>query len=379
MSEDIVIGAGVYGVLVAWALARRGREVRVLEARNIASGASGGPGRRGVRANGRDLRELALMTQAPKAWLALDEDLGAHHFYERTGHLLLLEREQDLASAHARVQMQQSQGIDCRLLAAQDCSRIQPGLTENVSAAIYCDNDGVCDHDGFTRAVARRAEESGAIIEENVPVARIEVDGQMATSVLTSDGRSIDVGGNLFLFANSGTAALVESSFGLKLPIWNACLQVMITEPTPHIAIKTLIGHAHRTVSIKSHAGDRVMISGGWPGNWDEASQQGHVLPESISGNLAEAAAVLPSLNGIEIDQTNAGHLEAMCVDDIPVIDRLPDCRNGFFAAGWSGHGWAIAPAVADLIVQWAEHDDPPALLAPFSLQRFVVDAVPDQ
>ena len=143
MSEDIVIGAGVYGVLVAWALARRGRQVRVLEARNIASGASGGPGRRGVRANGRDLRELALMTQAPKAWLALDEDLGAHHFYERTGHLLLLEREQDLASAHARVQMQQSQGIDCRLLAAQDCSRIQPGLTENVSAAIYCDNDGV--------------------------------------------------------------------------------------------------------------------------------------------------------------------------------------------------------------------------------------------
>ena len=66
-------------------------------------------------------------------------------------------------------------------------------------------------------------------------------------------------------------------------------------------------------------------------------------------------------------------------MDDIPVIDRLPDCRNGFFATGWSGHGWAIAPAVADLIVQWAEHDDPPALLAPFSLQRFVGDAVPGQ
>jgi sarcosine oxidase subunit beta len=102
-------------------------------------------------------------------------------------------------------------------------------------------------------------------------------------------------------------------------------------------------------------------------------------LSESISGNLAEAAAVLPSLNGIEIDQTNADHLEAMCVDDIPVIDRLPNCRNGFFAAGWSGHGWAIAPAVVDLIVHWAEHDYPPALLAPFSLQRFGVSVLPDQ
>jgi hypothetical protein len=30
-------------------------------------------------------------------------------------------------------------------------------------------------------------------------------------------------------------------------------------------------------------------------------------------------------------------------------------------------------------IVQWAEHDHPPALLAPFSLQRFGVGSVPDQ
>lgn len=373
MSEDVVVGGGVYGVLVASALARRGRRVRVLEAKSIASGASGGPGRRGVRANGRDLRELPLMTEAYKFWSALGEDFGAHHFYERTGHLLLLEHEDDLGWVESRLQVQKSLGIACCLLTAQDCSRLQPGMTENVSAAIYCENDGVCHHEGFTREVARRAEEHGAIIEENSAVVRIEVDGQMVVSVLTSDGRSIEVGGNLFLLANSGTAALIESSFGLKLPLWNACLQVLITDSTPHVAVKTLIGHAHRTVSIKSHAGGRVMISGGWPGSWDKGSQQGYALPESITGNLAEAVAVLPSLKGIGIAQADASHLETMSVDDIPIIDRLPDCSNGFFAAGWSGHGWAIAPVVADLIVDWAEHEHCPDLLTPFSLERFGV------
>ncbi len=376
MSEDVVIGGGVYGVLVASALAQRGRQVRVLEARSIASGASGGPGRRGVRANGRDLRELPLMKAAYKFWSALSEDLGAHQFFERTGHLLLLEREQDLGWADARVQMQKSQGIDCRLLTTQDCSRIQPGLTEKGSAAIYCENDGVCDHEEFTQAVARQAQEHGAIIEENTPVVRIDVDGQKVTSVLTSDGRSIEVGGSLFLLANSGTATLAESAFGLKLPVWNACLQVMLTDPAPHVAINTLIGHAHRTVSIKSHADDRVMISGGWPGKWDEASRQGYALPESIAGNLAEAVAVLPSLNGVGIAQADASHLETMCVDDIPIIDQLPDCCNGFFATGWSGHGWAIAPVVAGLIVDWAEHNHCPDLLTPFSLRRFGLDAL---
>ena len=371
MPEDIVVGAGVYGVLVALALARRGRQVRILEARSIASGASGGPGRRGVRANGRDLRELALMTEAYRVWPKLNDTLDVGQCYERTGHLLLLEREQDLVSANARIQMQQSQGIGCRFVSASECSQIQSGLSESIGGAIFCERDGVCDHDAFTRAVARQAQEHGVTIEENTQVVHIDVDDQKVTSVRTGNGCSIAVGGNLFLFANSGTAALVESAFGLKLPLWNACLQVMLTDPAPHVAINTLIGHAHRTVSIKAHGGDQVMISGGWPGHWDEASQKGHAVPESVAGNLAEAVAVLPTLDGIGVTEADASHLEAMCVDDIPIIDRLPDCANGFFAAGWSGHGWAIAPVVADLIVNWAEHDDCPALLAPFSLQRF--------
>ena len=124
----------------------------------------------------------------------------------------------------------------------------------------------------------------------------INVDNQKVSSLRTGDGRSMAVGGNLFLFANSGTAALVESAFGLKLPVWNACLQVMLTDPAPQVPITALIGHAHRTVSIKAHTGDQVMISGGWPGHWDETSQKGHAVPESDAGNLAEAEADLTCL-----------------------------------------------------------------------------------
>ncbi len=40
----------------------------LLEAGEIAGGASGGPGERGVRANGRDLRELPICAIAQKLW-----------------------------------------------------------------------------------------------------------------------------------------------------------------------------------------------------------------------------------------------------------------------------------------------------------------------
>ena len=90
-SDFIIIGAGVYGAATAWHLASHDTSVTVFEAGEIGSRASGGPGRRGVRANGRDVRELALMKRAYGIWPTLHERLEAPAFYEQCGHLLLAE------------------------------------------------------------------------------------------------------------------------------------------------------------------------------------------------------------------------------------------------------------------------------------------------
>ncbi|HEV8190636.1 MAG TPA: FAD-dependent oxidoreductase, partial [Ktedonobacterales bacterium] len=88
MQHDyVIIGGGVYGSGVAWELARRGADVLLLESGTIASGASGGPGKRGVRANGRDVRELPLMRMAYELWPKLAGEIGAPTGYERIGNL----------------------------------------------------------------------------------------------------------------------------------------------------------------------------------------------------------------------------------------------------------------------------------------------------
>ena len=68
MADYVIVGGGIHGCAVAWELATRGADVLLLEAKSIASGASGGLGERGVRANGRDLRELPLMRLAYDIW-----------------------------------------------------------------------------------------------------------------------------------------------------------------------------------------------------------------------------------------------------------------------------------------------------------------------
>ena len=139
--ENLVIGGGVYGTAVAWELVSRGAGCHLLEAKSIASGASGGPGRRGVRANGRDPRELPLMRRARALWPTLHETLDADGLFERTGHLSLIERDEDMAAAEARTRMQNAMGIASEMLSGRQVRDYEPDVSDAVQAAVFCPGD----------------------------------------------------------------------------------------------------------------------------------------------------------------------------------------------------------------------------------------------
>ena len=183
MTNYVIIGGGICGCSVAWELAKQGADVLLLEAKTIASGASGGLGERGVRANGRDLRELPLVRLAYDIWPSLQDDIGGFTGYRRLGHLHLIEREEDLAGASAQVWMQNQHGIQSHLLSAVELRELEPHLSENVIAAIYCPKDGVADHTATTRAMANAAATHGAQIIENAPVTGMTRERDRVVSV----------------------------------------------------------------------------------------------------------------------------------------------------------------------------------------------------
>ena len=183
MPDYVIIGGGIYGCAVAWELAKRGEDVFLLEARDIASGASGGLGERGVRANGRDLRELPLMRLAYDIWPSLHDDIVGYTGYRRLGHLQLIEREQDLAAAPAQVWLQNRLGIESHLLNAAELRELEPQLSEGVIGAIHCPKDGVADHTATTRAMAAAASAHGAKFHERSP----------ATGMKLRDGKVVSV------------------------------------------------------------------------------------------------------------------------------------------------------------------------------------------
>jgi glycine/D-amino acid oxidase-like deaminating enzyme len=63
-------------------------------------------------------------------------------------------------------------------------------------------------------------------------------------------------------------------------------------------------------------------------------------------------------------------------------LTLFTDIPGVLFATGWSGHGFAIAPATSATLAEWLLTGEKPAELAPFSVDRFApvarVSAAPE-
>jgi glycine/D-amino acid oxidase-like deaminating enzyme len=375
--DDVIIGAGVYGTAVAWELAKRGANVLVLEAETVACGASGGPGKRGVRACGRDVRELPLMRLAYDLWPRLADAIGEPTGYERLGGLHLIERGPDgaterLARAEARQWLQEQHDIPTQLLDRDAVLALEPAVSDDVLAALFCPLDGVADHTATTHGLARAAQRAGAEIREHTRVTGLVREGDRVTAVLTAQGERIAVRRSVLLLANTQVPTFVTDYLGITLPVWPMLPQVVVMEPAEALALRHLIGHDSRTLAMKPVTGRRVMISGGWRGRWNAETGHAETVPEQVRGNVAEAVAVFPSLAGVRVEVADASRPEAGSVDDIPIVDTLPGARNLLMGTGWSGHGFAISLAVAQLLAKWADGGERPALLQPFSYRRLL-------
>ncbi len=202
----------------------------------------------------------------------------------------------------------------------------------------------------------------------------MERQGSKVTEVITSvDGEEthIPVGKQVIMLSNTHTASFVQKNLVIELPLWRMLPQVMALKPMGKMPMTHLIGHAHRTLAIKPLLDNRVMISGGWHGQWDDEKGHGIPIPEQVEGNRQQAVAVYPSLKDVSVDEAFTDRTEMVCVDHIPIIDYL-GTDNMLVGVGWSGHGWAISPAVGKLMAEWILTGNCPELLAPFSYGRFL-------
>lgn len=343
-TEIAIIGGGVIGNSIAYHLARQGQRVLAIERADIASEpAASWASAGGVRRQGRHPAEAQLASEAIQRWPTLSEELAADLHYRQGGQLLLAESDSEAAQIATFVQQQQNMGFsDVRLLNRAEALQIVPGLNPRVIAGSYSPADGQASPPHTTRAFAQAAQRHGAIYFTNTAALSLLTHASRVTGVRTTQG---DIAAQHIVLAAGAWSNELALTAGLRLPIRTVALQMLLSTPAQPGTLQPVIGAISRKLSLKQLEDGSFFIGGGWPGDASTDRRSYTMRPASIQGNWSTASELLPAVAHQRIAQSWCG-LEAQSIDDIPFIGHAPGLDALTLALGFSGHGFALAPAV---------------------------------
>lgn len=372
-TEVIVIGGGVEGCSIAYHLARSGVHVTVLERWQIAAGASGASAG-GVRHQMRDLREFPLAFRAIERWLTLEEELDADLEYRRGGHATTCETEADVRQLSELILDQRDAGLDISLVEGDDLRALIPGIAPTVIAAAYTANDGHANPTRTTQAFADAAVRHGATIRTAVQVTGFAMSGNRITGVETGAGPAT---ADVVVLAAGAWSGGLATGIGLDLHVSPDGYQAMTTYPVePHLT--QVLGSMSRMISLKQLPDGRYLLGGGWPGTFTLDAPRGTTLEENLLGNHAAGAALIPHVESAVIDQAWIG-IDAHGHDEVPVLGTVNGIDGLVVATGFSGHGFALAPAVGEAIAGLITIGTSPIDISALNLARFAGATKPSE
>ena len=343
-TDFLIVGGGVIGNSIAYHLARQGRQVLVIDRSNIAgtpsaSWASAG----GVRRQGRHPAEAKLAIETIQRWKTLEQELEADLGYRRGGNLLLAESDTEINNLYKFVNQQHEMGFkDVQFVDRKEALSIAPGLNERVVAGSYSSDDGQADPILTTHAFARAAQRYGASYWTSVYTTSLFMHHNQIEGAKTERG---DVKAAHIILTTGAWSDELATSIGLRLPIRTRALQMILSTPSHNYQIKPVISSINRALSLKQVANGGFLLGGGWLGDPSHDRRSYTMRSSSIQGNWATAVELLPAMGEQRIARSWCG-LEAQSIDSIPFIGQMPGLHGFTLAVGFSGHGFALSPAI---------------------------------
>jgi sarcosine oxidase subunit beta len=320
MPDVIVVGAGVVGLSIAFHLQERGASVVVLERSGVGAGASGvQPG--GVRQQWGTRVNCVLARESVEFWRDVRDrlEMRVDPGFRACGYLFLAHSEETLARLRANVELQNGLGVASQVLTPGEAAQVVPGLeVSSVVGGAWCAEDGYFDR-------------PQAIVEALGELAEVRIAEVASVEELEADA--------IVIAAGVDTPRLLP-----ELPIVAESRYLFFSETVRERLLEPLVISPERRFAAKQLADGRLLAS-------DLGGQSRAHVRECVEELLPRLAFVpLPSLVEGVYDVTP---------DHQAILGRVRD--RVWVAAGFSGHGFMLAPAVgrilADAIVDGKEDE----------------------
>ena len=366
-SDVLIIGAGIIGLSIAVHLKRLGvGAVTIVERTAVGAEASGvQPG--GVRQQWSTPLNCLLVRESLSYLLALHEHLETdlRPAFQACGYMFLAHSPERLEALARDVEIQNENAVNSIIVDAAAAADLVADLqTETIVGAAWCGEDGYFDRpQAVVEAFAEGARRAGVAIVHGT-VAGLRRSGD-SWSVALADGRHLAAAA---VVAATGydTPALLDG-VGHRLPIEKEPRYLFLSEPIRERLLEPLVVTTERGFAAKQLADGRVLASdlaadptnGSGPDDWRR----------SIRENVE---VLLPRLQYVSLPIVAEGFYDST-PDHQPVIAELEPGLH--VCAGFSGHGFMMAPAIGRRVAGAVAGSPVDALLEAFAPARFAQGA----
>ena len=372
-SEIVVIGGGLFGCSIAYRLAKRGREVVLLEKRNICSGASGRNGGQVIQLEGRDKNpetikwRLELTKENNSILQNLSEELGVDLEYEKIGSLDIGLTDEESEGLKEVVKIQKDLGDkEIVYLDKKETLRVSPVITDRIKGARFRPSDGTINPFFYTYGFVENFKKYGGNLFTHTKAEKIVRENGKVKGVEVKGGKRIKA--DKVINATNAWSSSLISEIDI-LPLRQIGVATEPVAPVVVCPLEAVIGGDGIYTNIQPGSGN--LLAGGFKTLLRTRDEQydEKVYLEEVKGSSRVLAYLYPRLQNISIIRSWAGTM-AIGPDFLPAMGKVPECKGLYIAAGFY-NGMAYASIVGELMAELVVKDRIPSLLNPFDPERF--------
>jgi glycine/D-amino acid oxidase-like deaminating enzyme len=370
-AQIVIVGGGVTGASTAFHLTQR-RPGRIILVERSTAGA--GPTAKTIgiiRLHYSYEPLIHLAMRGLEFFERFEAHTGGTADFVRAG-FLLLARPDQLRGVEANVALQQRLGVKTSMLTPAEVVRVDPRMNvEDVGGAAYEPGSGYADGYAATAGFLAAARRQGLELWEHTAAEGVLVRNGRIAGLATSQG--IIETAQVLVAAGPWTPALL-ATVDLSLPIQASRQQVVqLSPPAGFGSLGVVIEDMTQGFYARPESGASVLA-----GVLEEEAEQ-IVSPENfnqgVDFDFVRRVGMLwahryPAAGDAEVRGGYASVYD-LTPDWQPILGAVPGIEGLYVAAGFSGHGFKLSPALGSCLAALLCGAAPEIDIAPFAPTRF--------
>jgi sarcosine oxidase subunit beta len=349
-ADILILGAGVIGTSIAFHLAsRKAGRVMVVDQGSVAHGGSGRSSAL-VRMHYSFPQEVQLAAKSLAMFRDWPEVVGRPGDFRRTGFVRVVP-EGEIDRLRANVAMQRSFGVNADVLTAAELREVAPGWSfDDVPAAAYEPDSGYGDGAGVATDFLSRAREMGVLYRSGTRVTALRASGGRVLGVDTEAG---PIDAPVVVAATGPWSRPLLAQVGFDLPVEPEFHEVAILrnpKGLPHsgpACIDSILA-----VYFRPEVGGLTLVGGFYGKRGVDPDEYPQSVSEDSLFSLASGVAKrIPALEDSSLARGITGVYD-MSPDSRPLLGEVPGVTGLTIAAGFSGMGFKISPAVGLVLAE---------------------------